>query len=313
MKVKTIFITNRDDISIEYLISKFRLKSLDYLRINSEDIDKIDFEINPTGYYSCVIEEVEYDLNSVESVIFRRTPSKYNVDKKDPNTSYLNFERKHFFEGLYLSLNNAKWINPMFATHIAERKLYQLKVANLHGLFIPKSIVTNNAGKANNFLKSIHKSIIKPISNGLQVMEDVTYSIYTSEINSHFFDGVDSKTTFETPVFLQERVQNQADIRVTIIGEKVFAVKIEKIDSDEVDWRKPEIRKKYSLIHLPDDIYKILLSINRYLGLVYSAIDMIQTPNNQFVFLEVNPVGEWVWLEKELDINISEVIINELL
>lgn len=313
MNVKTLFITNRDDISIEYLISKFRSKSLNYLRLNSEDIDKIYFEIDPMGKHTCYIDSSEYCLNSVQSVIFRRTPTKFNSERKDPNTPYLSNEKKHFLEGLYLSLSNAKWINPMFATHIAERKLYQLQVATQLGLKVPKSIITNSADKANRFLKSTPQAIIKPISNGLQVLNDATYSIYTSEINSNFFNEFNLNTIFETPVFLQEKILNKADIRVTIIGNQFFTVKIEKNGCEEVDWRKPEIQKKYSLIELPNKIKDSLHKLNKFFGLIYSAIDLIQKPNNEYVFLEVNPVGEWVWLEKELNINISEAIINELL
>lgn len=47
--------------------------------------------------------------------------------------------------------------------------------------------------------------------------------------------------------------------------------------------------------------------------MVYSAIDLIETPDGDFVFLEINPVGEWAWLELELGMNISEKLIDELL
>ena len=313
MNVKTLFITNRDDISIEYLISKFRLKSKQYLRINSEDIDTINFEINPTGKSFCHIDSTTYSLSNIKSIVFRRTPTKYNTLKNDPNSPYLNNEKKHFFEGFYLTMQNAKWINPMFATHIAERKLHQLQLANTIGLEVPKSIITNSANKADSFLKNNRKSIIKPISNGLQVLPSKVYSIYTSEIESNYFEHVPKETIFETPVFLQKKITNIADIRATIIANKIFVVKIEKDDNNEVDWRKPNINKKYSIINLPKKLENKLFQINKNLSLTYSAIDLIQMPNKEYFFLEVNPVGEWVWLEKELGLKISEAFINELL
>lgn len=313
MKVRTLFITNRDDISIEYLISKLRNYSADYLRINSDDINKIKFEINPNGSYVCHISNESFELDSVQTVFFRRVPSKFENSERDIDAPYLNNERKHFLEGVFLSLSLAKWINPMFSTQIAERKILQLRLAKQFGLLIPKTIITNSSLKADEFLKSNNSSIIKPVSNGLQVLTDKTYSIYTSEIKSTFFESYEQEFTFDTPILLQEKLQNKFDIRVIIIGETVFSVSINKLDKNEVDWRKPEIEKEYSLIQLPKNLEKSLILYHKHLNLVYSAIDLIQTVDNRFVFLEINPVGEWVWLENELGLNISEKLIKETL
>ncbi|MGK9118318.1 hypothetical protein [Olivibacter jilunii] len=312
MTTKTLFLTNRDDVSIEYLLSKFRDKSASYLRINSEDIDLIDFEVQPNGVTRCYVENTEYDLSSVKSVLFKRVPTKFNIPIDDEDRAYLVNERKHFFEGLYLTLEKAKWINPMFATHIAERKLFQLKVASKIGLKIPKSILTNKLSLALNFLDNNPLSIIKPISNGLQIVKDKAYSIYTTAITKDIFKELQLEETFGTPVFLQERISNNYDIRVTIVGEKIFAVRIGK-EGDGVDWRKPEVKKEYKLIDLPITLHQKLLKLNEYFGMIYSAIDLILTPEGEYIFLEINPVGEWVWLEKELDIDISDTLIKELL
>lgn len=313
MNVKILIITNKDDISVNYLISKLRLKTKEFLRINSEDIDKIKFDINPKGEFQVRVNNKVFNLKDVISVLFKRTPSKFDFNKEDTNQPYLNNERKHFFEGLYLCLNKAKWINPMFSTHIAERKIYQLNQANILGLQIPDSLITNNPVSADKFLQKHSKTIIKPISNGLQVVNDDIFSIYTSEMSKDFFSSYNKTSLFETPVFLQEKIENYSDIRVIIINENVFAVRIEKNDKSEVDWRKPEIVKTYTKITLPNKLSKLLIKLNKSFGLVYSAIDLIEKPNGEYVFLEVNPVGEWVWLESELNLNVSETLIKELL
>jgi len=72
----------------------------------------------------------------------------------------------------------------MFATHIAERKLYQLRLAKDLGLNIPVSLVSNNRDRVLAFLQSHKECIIKPISNGLQVLKDRSYSIYTTPVSA---------------------------------------------------------------------------------------------------------------------------------
>lgn len=312
IKPQTLFLTNREDISVEYLIERYRQHSESYLRINSEDIGLLEFEVDPSGSTHCFIENTLFDLSRVSSVLFKRVPSKFNTPATDADRPYLNNERKHFFEGLYLTFSDAKWINPMFATHIAERKLYQLHVASRMQLNIPRSLMTNSRQKALDFLTGNESSIIKPVSNGLQVLADVTYSIYTTTISPDEFGDLDLAETFETPVFLQNKISNSADIRVTIVGHHVFAVKITK-EGREVDWRRPDIIKRYEITQLPSDLVTKLLELNAFFGMVYSAIDLILTPEGQYIFLEINPVGEWVWLENELGIDISGKLIAELL
>lgn len=312
MEVKTLFLTNREDVSVEYLISKFREHSMDYLRINSEDLDLMNFEVDPAGHIKCFAENQEYDFSSVKSVVFKRIPTKYNNPSGDENSAYLNNERKHFFEGLYMTFEHAKWVNPMFATQIAERKIYQLKIASSLGLSIPKSIITNKLETAISFLQAQPKTIIKPISNGLQVLKNKVYSIYTTEITAQSFRELELAETFSTPVFLQEQIPNKHDIRVTIVGQTLFAVRISK-ESTDVDWRKPGISKNYQVVTLPESLINKLLNLTFKFRMIYSAIDLIETPSGDFIFLEINPVGEWVWLEHELGLNISEKLILELL
>lgn len=308
---ETLILTNHDDVSINYLIEKLDRASISSLRINSEDINKFEFDVNPGESFSFFYKDQLIDLKRSKSVIFRRIPLKYNKGQEGDDHKYLNLERKHFWEGLFLSLDHCKWINPMFGTQIAERKLYQLQIAKRLGLLVPKTIITNNRESALNFLKNCSSSIIKPISNGLQVINDKVFSIYTTEISYQSFNQMNITSIFDTPVFLQEKIQNKGDIRVTIVGSTLYAVKITK-DGDDVDWRKPNLKKNYSIIDLPSKIQDKLLLLNKTFGLVYSAIDLILTPKGDYIFLEVNPVGEWVWLEHELGIDISTKLINEL-
>ena len=50
-----------------------------------------------------------------------------------------------------------------------------------------------------------------------------------------------------------------------------------------------------------------------YFSLKYGAIDIILTPDNQHVFLELNSCGEFFWLERAPRLPISEAIADILL
>ncbi len=312
-KCTTLFISNVNDVTTDYLISKFESSSDDYLRINSEDINSIAIEYNSKSGTIITRNDFSFDLSQVVSVYFRRAPTTFNSKDNVLDKPYLTNERRHFFEGLYMSLDKSKWINPIFNTYAGERKLMQLKLAQRLKLQIPETLVTNKLEKAKEFLKAHTHCIIKPISHGLQQRGKTFYSIYTTSIDLNKLEKLNLTDTFDTPMFLQKRIKNSKDIRVTIVGSKFFSVSIEKDSSQEVDWRKPEVAKIYKEHYLPNELEIKLAKINGYLGLVYSAIDLILTPEGEYVFLEINPVGEWGWLEKEVGLNISGSLINELL
>ena len=160
-----------------------------------------------------------------------------------------------------------------------------------------------------NFIKANERCIIKPICHGLQISKEGAFSIYTSEITD--LSIFEKSEIFECPAFIQRKVENFRDIRATVIGNKIFAVEIEKECPDDVDWRYPDIKKTYNVHKLPHSLQNLMFKLHK--KLIYSAFDFILTPSGEYYFLETNPAGEWVWLERELGLPISTAIINELI
>ena len=91
------------------------------------------------------------------------------------------------------------------------------------------------------------------------------------------------------------------ELRTTIVGHRVFtaAVDSQSLSGSTYDWRKEgrALVKNWQSYDLPEDIERKLLKLMAYFGLNYGAIDIIVTPDGRHVFLEVNPVGEFFWLE----------------
>jgi len=310
-KPHVLLVTNKDDFAVDFLIYRLKDTSVPYFRLNSDNITDlgITYDLHDT---TIKCQNFRVSLCALRSVYFRRAPTVFPESIIKNDTPFINRERRDFFEGLYLSYNRAKWINPIFATYIAERKLYQLFLAKKIGFNIPKTIVSNDPMNVNEFMKEQEASIIKPISHGLQISNEGVFSIYTSEIkDTQRFANSDE--LFEAPVLVQERISNYRDIRVTVVGHRIFPVEIEKEDDIEVDWRKPDIKKIYKRHKLPSELENKIYSLQKELNLIYSAVDFILTPNGEYIFLETNPAGEWVWLERELGLDISGQIIDELI
>ena len=101
------------------------------------------------------------------------------------------------------------------------------------------------------------------------------------------------------PVIFQEYVAADADLRVTIIGPHLFATAIRAAPGGyEVDYRMDMPGASFQEAALPEPVAARLRDLMQRLGLVYGAIDLRRTPEGEYVFLEVNPAGEWRFVEE---------------
>jgi hypothetical protein len=111
------------------------------------------------------------------------------------------------------------------------------------------------------------------------------------------------------PVLLQEEIARSADVRSTFIGPRCFTADI-KGDAPLVDWRDPDLSVSYSASSLGNDIERMCRAMLDRLGLIYGAFDFVRTPAGELVFLEVNPTGEWAWLEERLGFPMRDASIQ---
>ena len=121
------------------------------------------------------------------------------------------------------------------------------------------------------------------------------------------------------PVALQEYIEKRLELRITIVGESIFAAEIysQEYKDTEIDWRHlsmtPDAVPTHKVHSLPDEISSKLLSLMKRLGLVFGCIDMILTPEGEYVFLEVNPAGQWGWIEGLTGMPITDALTDMLI
>jgi glutathione synthase/RimK-type ligase-like ATP-grasp enzyme len=99
-------------------------------------------------------------------------------------------------------------------------------------------------------------------------------------------------------VIFQRRIEAVADLRITVIGDDIFAASA-AVDSLEYDVDvRMNLNVKYSPHTLPESVASLLKSLMRTLRLDYGAIDMRLTNDGRYVFLEINPAGEFLYIEE---------------
>ncbi|WP_313157062.1 hypothetical protein [Sphingobacterium multivorum] len=300
-----LIITHKLDFTADYIINKLNQKRIPYKRFNCEDLLKTDiiFELNNDFTYNILGE------NNYSSVWFRRI----KLPELDLNSiwhkQYILSEIDSFLHNIFTVLN-CQWVSEPYNVYKAENKLLQLKTAQFLGFKIPDTIITTVKEEVSIFFKKHEHTIVKPISRTRINNISVPEFIFTNRIDAN------QQSNFQnydlTPCIFQEEIEKQVEIRVTIVGEKVFAATVRSQDDNETktDWRRKKL--KFTKFELPINISNKCISIVKKLKLNFGAIDLILSPNGEYTFLEINPNGQWVWIENDTGLKISEALIDLL-
>lgn len=313
-----LIITNKEDITVDFIINELINRNAKYYRFNTEEIGSellIDFEplknnliINDRNNHT------QIDLSSFHTVYFRRP-------KHPPLPRGLSIGECNFFinefnvllDGIYHFLSSKKWLNNVFDIRHAENKINQLMVANSIGFKLPKSLITNNTNKATTFFEN-QSSIFKPLKYGfINEIENQSSVLYTNIVDENFLNNINRIEIL--PIYFQNKLNKICDIRVTIVGDKIFPARIDSQSCSDslIDWRATSNILPHHQIKLPDDIELKCFKLLKYYKLNFAAIDFILDENSDCIFLEINPNGQWAWIEKLLKYPISRTIVNFLL
>lgn len=313
---KILLITNKTDITTDFIVSSLHRKNVLFYRLNTEEIGlSVQVSLNFQENRYVIIDRAKslvIDLLKITSVYFRRPEINNHFD--DLSLGERNFVKSEFIfllEGIYKILNKAFWINTVSSIRNAENKIYQLLIAKSLDLEIPRSIITNVPVEAEQFTLSNETSIIKPIKSGLVEGDREEGVIFTSSVT---INKGNAKRVERCPVYLQNLIPKKGDIRVTVVGKKVFSAFIHSQESDEtrVDWRKSNVPLQHSHIDLPQLVKQKCVMLTEFLSLNFAAIDFILDTNGNYTFLEVNANGQWAWIERQLNLNISDEITSLL-
>jgi glutathione synthase/RimK-type ligase-like ATP-grasp enzyme len=216
-------------------------------------------------------------------------------------------EWQQLLQGIYDLLSNKLWVSKPDLLAWCARKVNQIKVAQSLGFAVPDTIFTNHVPHLRNaFDYWGGEAIAKPIGRGWIIEEERVKYILTNKLTPENFN--DNVALNVAPVTSQKYIDKAYELRVTVVGRKLFAVKIDsqRSDTSRIDWRRYDMANTpYTPYELPLSIEHLCQKIMDYYQLNYAAIDMIKTPEGDYVFLEINGNGQFLWIEDATEIDIS--------
>lgn len=194
--------------------------------------------------------------------------------------------------GLWYALD-AFWVNDPAKDHVAHRKIGQLRVAQDCGLTLPETLITNDADQARIFIdRRGYRNVVYKSFSAIEQEWRETRVLREEELS--LIDYVRY-----APVIFQEYIEALYDLRITVVGDEIFPAAIHSQQTSyPADFRMDMANARISPVELPDQVQAQLRDFMKRLGLQYGAIDMRLRPDGEYVFLEINPAGQWLFVEE---------------
>lgn len=209
-------------------------------------------------------------------------------------------ECRHLLSSLYhLVAPEAFWVNPLASHPRADFKPVQLEAAVGAGLAVPRTLISNDPPRIRRFLEELRgRAVYKPFHTSQWETEDLTAILLTSEVTVEDLPG--DETLRLTPGIFQEKIDKAHELRVTVMGAHVVTARLLSQGAAEtrLDWRVPGVEVPVEPDRLPREVERACRRLLKSLGIVFGCIDFIVTPAGEHVFLEVNPAGQFLWIEE---------------
>jgi glutathione synthase/RimK-type ligase-like ATP-grasp enzyme len=209
-------------------------------------------------------------------------------------------ECHEFLNSLYLLVApEAFWVNPPGSSQGAEFKAVQLREAVQAGLTIPPTLMSNEPARIRQFLTEFRgRAIFKPFYIAQWNREQGVAMMLTSDVSIE--ELPEDGTLRLTPGIFQAKIPKAHELRVTIMGEHLVTARLysQEVEAARTDWRAAGARLRIEPGLLPPPVAEACLRLMRRLGIVFGCFDFIVTPEGEHVFLEVNPAGQFLWVEE---------------
>ncbi|MGW5713826.1 ATP-grasp ribosomal peptide maturase [Streptomyces olivaceus] len=304
-----LVVTNLDDPTTDLVIDELHGRGVPVVRFDSGDFPatlSIEATLTSRGIEGTLTTPTRTaDLSRVRSLYYRR-PSGFVFPHLDDQTArFAVTQARYGFGGVLASLPGCRYVNHPHRIGDAEFKPSGLAVAAACGFRLPPTAITSDPDAARAFVKAHGPVLYKPLSTPLYRIDGVSCTVEVREVTT---DEIDDSVTGSAHLF-QQRIDKTADVRVTVVGEKVFCV---RIDSDLLDWRTDYARLRYSVVQPPPGVLESLHAYLDHFRLVFGAFDFAVDRRGRWWFLECNPSGQWAWLEPETGLPIVAAMADLL-
>lgn len=296
-----------------------------FLRINKTDlIENVKFKMDEVGHYNLTfdVQNKCYNSDMFTSFWYRRGDFNFLIDYPFYDDAELNSEVQKYLSDevheirtlFHFVFQNKKSINSKYNSKL--NKLSTLCLAQKHGLTIPNTFLSNNGPSIKLFKNHFSEIITKAISDTflyeVQNHGGAIYGCYTEEIEE---EEIPSDSLFYSLV--QNKIEKEFEVRSFFFENTFYSMAIfsQSDTMTKTDFRNYNSEKPNRTVpfDLPADISTKLTFLMKDLSLNSGSVDLIYTQKGDYIFLEVNPIGQFGMVSYPCNYNIESKIAKYLL
>ncbi|MDL2141024.1 hypothetical protein QQY79_00700 [Flavobacterium tructae] len=313
-----LILTEKNDAHANLLIDKLKETQIQFFRL---DLDTKSLEKTMITFknkvWSIKTQERSVTLDQIECVWNRRTFVQLMLDEQDKDYEF-NIWKNEWNKtllGIYYYLKDIKWLNYYRKNHKAENKYFQLNIAEEVGFEIPDYLLSNDRKEVLEFGKKHDKIVLKLLNQDFYKIADKKYVGFYVNIVPYEKLKEFCKSE-ENPIFLQKYIEKEYEVRYTVVGKEHFVCKIDSQKSEiaKTDWRRYDLANTpHSILIPPINIQEKVNLLMEKLELTYGALDFIVSKEGIWYFLEINPSGQYLWIEDLTGLKITNAIKDNLI
>jgi hypothetical protein len=317
-----VIFTDNKDVHADLVEVKLRARGEQVLRFDWADFPmQASLSIEWRGPDKQVVLRTagsQVDLTGCRSAWFRR-PGRPQVSRAIKAPFLHGYSDEECYRVMQDTCNalDTRWFPGTFAAmRRADNKQLQLGLATELGFEIPPTLITSDPQEFLEFYRRHDGNLIDKLPSTVLPASQLTGNElmrYTQPVTTRDV-GYARRLRF-SPVLFQRNIAKKFELRITVVEDEVLAAEIhsQATRRTRLDWRHYDWGHTPYRVHaLPDDIRERCVRLTRRLGLRFGAIDMIVTPEGDYVFLEINPNGQWRWIEDQCGLRISDALCDAL-
>lgn len=322
-----LLMTNKEDVHPNPVLRILAERGMPVFRLNTEAL-LTDYEFEWHGGNSdctftivCRANGLVLKSGDITAVWDRRPepPNELPFSSSPDVDRHNREEAREFLTFLHYGISDIPSIGSITRDRVAASKILQMQVAREVGFSVPETLFTNRKAIVVNFAEKFKELALKPISSsGIWNEEEGTERVfYSQKIPAAAINEVPEEAFTQTVSFIQEYIPKDYELRVTVVGERVFPCRIDSQEQQEdqgkTDWRQGyDHGIRFVTCEIPEIVACRCRQFLHRMGLRFGAFDLILTPAGEYVFLECNPNGQWLWVELATGMPISTAIADEL-
>jgi len=228
---------------------------------------------------------------------------------------YVEGEWKLALNALASVVPTNRWVNHPRALNWWEcNKIAQLEFARNFGFLVPETLLSNDRKTIVEFASRFDKVAVKAQAAVRLERSEGFATTFTQMCTAEEL-AKQGASLARAPVLVQPYLEKRMEIRATVVDSSVFLCEIDSQASERtrVDWRRYDFDRVAHRLIADDELERKLADFVEEAGLRYAAIDLLQTPTSEMYFLDLNPSGQFSWIEGLTGAPITDTIARALI